>query len=392
MEGLGHTISRAATLLVAVAALAAVISIGVVAAAVQPAAAQVAAPPPPPDIAPVASFTNDPAAPLVGQVVTFTSTSTDVDGTIAHEAWDLDGDGVNDATGHTATWVYTQPGPHTVRLRVRDNAGVVTPVRRVVVVTAPNRAPVAAFSYAPAAPVAASPITFTSSSSDPDGGAPAITWDLDHDGSFDDAAGPGATWTFPAAGSYVVALRATDSQNASTVALQTVTVRGADPAQDAPAAPRPGNSAPGASPLGPTPSPGTLPLAGSAAPGTPATPARMISPFPVVRIRGRASGNGVVIELLSVRGPRGASVLARCHTAGCPRRGLTARAVSAVRIVRLRAFERRYAPGAVVEVYVTMPGRIGKYVRFTIRRGRAPGRTDRCVGPGGTQPIRCPAT
>jgi hypothetical protein len=117
----------------------------------------------------------------------------------------------------------------------------------------------------------------------------------------------------------------------------------------------------------------------------------MISPFPVVRIRGHASGSGVVIDLLSVRGPRGATVLARCTTPGCPR-GLKARAVSAVRPVRLRVLERQYRPGAVLEVYVRLPGRIGKYVRFTIRRGRAPARSDQCLAADGTQPIRCPAS
>jgi PKD repeat protein len=343
-------------------------------------------PPPPPDIPPVASFTNDPSVPLVNQLVTFTSTSTDSDGTIVHEAWDLDGDNVNDATGHTATWLYTQPGPHTVRLRVRDNAGVVTPVRRVIVVVAPNRPPTASFGFAPAAPVAGQAVTFTSASSDPEGAATTVAWDLDHDGSFDDAAGSTAAWTFPAVGNFVVALRATDDKGASSVAAQTVTVRGAASAQDALAAPRPGNSAPGASPLGPTPSPGTVGLIPTARNGL------MISPFPVVRIRGHGSGSGIVIELLSIRAPRGAKVLARCTIRGCPRRHTTARAVSAVRTLRLRSLERRYAPGAVLEVYVTLPGRIGKYVRFTIRRGRAPARSDRCLGPGGTQPIPCPAS
>jgi PKD repeat protein len=349
-----------------------------------------------------------PAQPLVGQTITFTSTSTDSDGTIVHEAWDFNGDGVNDATGPTATWLYSQPGAHTVRLRVRDNAGVATPVRNVVVVTAPNRPPTVSLGIAPAAPVAGQAIAFTAVASDPEGGSLTVAWDLDHDGSYDDAIGLTANWTFPAVGSFVVAVRATDAQGASTIAAQTVTVRGAAPAQDALPAPPPGSSAPGTSPPGPTPSSGIATLIPGAAPlGSPAlTPsssslapslsfspraALVMSPFPIVRIRGRAAGSGVVVDLLTVRAPRGAAVLVRCSRQGCPRRRTLVRAVSATTPVRLRELERRYSPGAVLEVYVSLPGRIGKYVRFTSRSGHAPGRADRCLGPGGTQPIPCPA-
>ncbi|MEA2320799.1 MAG: hypothetical protein QOD81_649 [Solirubrobacteraceae bacterium] len=354
-----------------------------------PASAQTPVPAPPPNVAPVASFTSTPAHPLVGEAVTFTSTSTDSDGTIAHEAWDLDGDGVNDATGHTAVWTYTTAGNHSVRLRARDNAGTTTAVKAVVVVTAPNRPPAAAFDYTPAAPVAGQAITFTSLSSDPDGLVSALAWDLDGDGRFSEATGARAVWTFPAAGRYVVAIRATDNAGASSVSSQTLTVRGAGSAHDAPPAPQPGNSAPETSPPGPTPSPGTA----ASKPGTltGATRTPFISPFPVVRIRGHASGSGIFIDLLSVRAPRGSTVTVRCSRPGCPRRRMTAHAVSAARPLRLRTLERRYAAGAVLEVYISRRGHVGKYVRFTMRRGRAPERSDRCLDARGTQPIPCPA-
>ena len=56
-----------------------------------------------PNVAPVASFTRDVDEPAAVQVVTFTDTSTDRDGTIASRAWDLDDDGAyDDGTGATA--------------------------------------------------------------------------------------------------------------------------------------------------------------------------------------------------------------------------------------------------------------------------------------------------
>ena len=71
--------------------------------------------------APVADFTFP--TPQNGQEVTFTSTSTDPDGTVDGYAWDLNGDnGFGDATGPTASGTYG-PGTHTVRLRVTDNDG-----------------------------------------------------------------------------------------------------------------------------------------------------------------------------------------------------------------------------------------------------------------------------
>ncbi|MGI9538836.1 MAG: right-handed parallel beta-helix repeat-containing protein, partial [Miltoncostaeaceae bacterium] len=53
-------------------------------------------PPPPPNQDPTAGFSVAPSAPAVGETVTFTDSSTDVDGTIASREWDLDGDGAYD--------------------------------------------------------------------------------------------------------------------------------------------------------------------------------------------------------------------------------------------------------------------------------------------------------
>jgi hypothetical protein len=76
---------------------------------------------------PTASFTIAPAAPVVNQPVLFTSTSGDQDGTIAEEAWDLNGDGSYDnGGGRTALRAFADPGQYVVGLRVMDDAGLVS--------------------------------------------------------------------------------------------------------------------------------------------------------------------------------------------------------------------------------------------------------------------------
>ena len=79
---------------------------------------------PPPNQPPAASFTAVPAAPLTGDVVTFVSTSTDPNGPIASQAWDLDNDGqFDDSSSATATRSFAFPGTYIVRLRVTDTQG-----------------------------------------------------------------------------------------------------------------------------------------------------------------------------------------------------------------------------------------------------------------------------
>ena len=73
---------------------------------------------------PVASFSYAPAAPMVDEAVTVTSTSTDADGPIVAQSWDLDGDNMfDDAGGATAGVVFAQPGTFPVALQVVDRDG-----------------------------------------------------------------------------------------------------------------------------------------------------------------------------------------------------------------------------------------------------------------------------
>jgi hypothetical protein len=131
--------------------------------------------------------------------------------------------------------------------------------------------------------------------------------------------------------------------------------------------------------------PPPAPPAPAAAPVT--TPPRMMSPAPTVRISGRLTRHGAMIERLSVRAPRGVTIKVRCDGEGCPRRAL-ARSTA---VTRLRAFERHLRAGIRLEIRVTLAGFIGKHTVIRIRRGKAPWRRDRCLFPGSDAPARCPA-
>ncbi len=73
---------------------------------------------------PKAAFTIRPTKPREGDEITFISTSSDPDGPIAKQAWDLDGDNsYDDATGPVASTKKLKKGTHPVRLRVTDSKG-----------------------------------------------------------------------------------------------------------------------------------------------------------------------------------------------------------------------------------------------------------------------------
>ena len=91
---------------------------------------------------PVALFTFAPVTPVVGQSVFFNaSTSYDPDGAIVSYAWDLDGNGVDDAFAPTMNATYNSPGVAMVRLTVIDNDGLSSTSTQAVVVTATGGTP-----------------------------------------------------------------------------------------------------------------------------------------------------------------------------------------------------------------------------------------------------------
>jgi hypothetical protein len=185
----------------------------------------------------------------------------------------------------------------------------------------------------------------------------AALWDFNGDGVFD-ALGPTVTTTFAVAGPKVVRLVVVGRGGNAGAVFDVVEV---------------------GPPLPPPPAP---------APPPPA----LMSPFPIVRLQGRVLRSGIRVTRLLVHAPAGAVVRARClgRRRGCPDRSVVRRSRSPRTAVRLRAFERPLRPGAVIQVFVTQSGAIGKYVRFRVTAGRAPARRDMCVAPAALVPRRCP--
>ena len=85
-----------------------------------------------------------------------------------------------------------------------------------------TKMPEASFVFFPTAPLAGEPVTFVSTSTDPDSPIPAgaLRWDLDGDGLFDDATGPSVAVSFPVAATYLIALQVTtNAKDVATLAL-----------------------------------------------------------------------------------------------------------------------------------------------------------------------------
>ena len=91
----------------------------------------------PPNQPPVSSFTKS----CNGLTCSFTSTSSDPDGSIAGYRWTF-GDGSAAVTTQNASHTYAAGGTYTVTLQVTDNRGATNSSSQSVTVTAPNSAPV----------------------------------------------------------------------------------------------------------------------------------------------------------------------------------------------------------------------------------------------------------
>jgi PKD repeat protein len=331
----------------------------------------------------VLSILSSPAA-VDAPVLLDAGRSTDPNQDALSYSWDLNGDGqFGDATGPQQTVSYGARGRYRVAVQVSDGHGGITTADGTITVVS-GQAPVVTFANDPLQPNLGVTVVFRATASDPDGSVERIEWDLDDDGAFDDAAGSVATWSFRTAGPHRVAVRATDDRGVASVAFRTIDVV-APPAADPV---RVLTAAAGSSPQSSAPGP-VIPQ--SPAPST--TRATLLAPFPVVRIRGLTYRGTVRISLLKVQAPPGAAIRVRCRRGSCSAKRPDLKVTAARKAVRVRSLEgRSLRVGTVVEVFVTAPKHIGKYVRFTVRRNAAPARTDLCLPAGGTKPMTCPTT
>src|SRR3954447_10325039 len=109
-----------------------------------------------------------PQQPKTGEVVTFSVNASDRDGDAISAVWDVDGDGTFESIGMGAIGRWTATGPRLVRVRLTDARGKAAVLQRRFEVL--NSPPVAAFTVAPASPLAGEDVALTSQATDPDGG------------------------------------------------------------------------------------------------------------------------------------------------------------------------------------------------------------------------------
>ena len=108
-----------------------------------------------------------------------------------------------------------------------------------IIYTAANQPPTARISAAPTSGDAPLTVSFDGTgSTDPEVRPLGYSWDLNGDGTFGDATGPTATYTYTSNGTYTAALRVTDDQGASDTATVTIMVGNTPPTAviDAPSA------------------------------------------------------------------------------------------------------------------------------------------------------------
>lgn len=237
--------------------------------------------------------------------------------------------------------------PGKARLAVRRTAKPLVVALALLVFSQPALAapPTGDFTVSPAVPDPGELVTFTSTGvTDPDGGGPPwVQWDFGDGGGYGPTNDP-ATHVYTTPGTRTVRMLITDSGGETIEVRKSVRV-------NAPS---------------------------------------LMSPFPVVRIVGRAGRGATRITRMSAQAPSGATVTATCVGKSCPK-PRTARRTSRGRSIRFRRLERRLRKGTKIGIRVTFPGQIGKYTSFIIRRNKRPARRDLCLRPGVTRPVACPS-
>ena len=166
-----------------------------------------------PNALPTANFT----ASCAGALCSFTSTSSDPDGSIVDWSWDF-GDGTSAGIGANPTHIYAASGTKAVSLTVTDNRGATTTTTINVDVVVPNQAPVATITPS----CAGLGCTFSGNLSvDPDGSIVSYAWDF---GDNQTDTGAVVPHTYAQAGTYPVTLTVTDNVGATGTATANVNV------------------------------------------------------------------------------------------------------------------------------------------------------------------------
>jgi PKD repeat protein len=153
---------------------------------------------------PTAAFTPS----CSGLTCSFTSTSSDPDGSIAAYSWAFGDPAGTTSTMQNPSHTYPSAGTYTVTLTVTDNQGASASTSQSVTVNPSNQPPVADFTFG----CSGLTCSFMSTSSDPDGSIAAYSWSFGDNGT---SADQNPTHSYPRTGSYSVTLTVTDNQNAT---------------------------------------------------------------------------------------------------------------------------------------------------------------------------------
>jgi hypothetical protein len=102
--------------------------------------------------------------------------------------------------------------------------------------------------------------------------------------------------------------------------------------------------------------------------------------LPVVTLQGTVDTRGVVrIKKLFFRADRGTGIDVRCNGPHCPFKRLHRTMITTS--LQLKKLERKLRPPMVLRMRLQRPGQLGKYVRYKVRRRKAPLRIDSCLDP-----------
>jgi hypothetical protein len=100
--------------------------------------------------------------------------------------------------------------------------------------------------------------------------------------------------------------------------------------------------------------------------------------FPVVTLQGTVNVKGTVtVAKLLFRADRGTGIDISCKGPHCPFKKL--RRTMITTSLRLKKMERKLRPPMVLQMRIGLPGQLGKYVRYKVRRRKAPVRVDSCL-------------
>ncbi|RLF59258.1 MAG: hypothetical protein DRN27_03200, partial [Thermoplasmata archaeon] len=174
------------------------------------------------NVAPVANFSVSSDNVSTFDIISFTDSSSDIDGIIVNWSWDFD-----DGSGsyeQNPTHNYSNDGVYIINLTVMDNDGDIGSIEKQITVN--NRDPFANFSYLPLNPSTADTVNFTDLSIDLDGTIVSWYWDFD-DSYFNSNQNP--THQYADDGVYNVTLTVWDDDGASNVTIYQIIVTNVGP-------------------------------------------------------------------------------------------------------------------------------------------------------------------